>query len=292
MVILLIWCVISFFIGYCDAVKYVSNKNENVSDRGRGILIWCFLIFGMIPGGIIGGNSPWGDIMVFLYAPGTAVLMVALVVAGYIVRGITKSDVSTEKQPNESSGKTRSSAPETSSETFIPETPQPNVTTENESSGIIIKHPASKRGGYSHKGFFGEVIHYDANGKKIGESRKNFWGGYDHFDANGKKTGTSQKAFLGGMNHYDNSGKSTGHSQRGFWGQTNHYDNTGHKVGESTRNFFGGTNYYATGHSSAPTTSEDEHEAIQNELFDECLDEAEAAEWLEDNGYNPDDFDL
>ena len=26
--------------------------------------------------------------------------------------------------------------------------------------------------GYSRRGFFGDIIHYDANGKKIGESRK------------------------------------------------------------------------------------------------------------------------
>ena len=30
--------------------------------------------------------------------------------------------------------------------------------------------------GYSRKGFFGETIHYDANGNKVGESRKNYWG--------------------------------------------------------------------------------------------------------------------
>lgn len=39
--------------------------------------------------------------------------------------------------------------------------------------------------GCSRKGFFGETIHYDADGNKVGESRKNFSGGYDHFDSNG-----------------------------------------------------------------------------------------------------------
>lgn len=37
------------------------------------------------------------------------------------------------------------------------------------------------KNGYSRKGFFGETIHYDANGKKVGESRKNFWGGTNHY---------------------------------------------------------------------------------------------------------------
>ena len=31
------------------------------------------------------------------------------------------------------------------------------------------------KNGYSRKGFFGEIIHYDARGRKVGESRKNFW---------------------------------------------------------------------------------------------------------------------
>lgn len=35
--------------------------------------------------------------------------------------------------------------------------------------------------GYSRKGFFGETIHYDANGNKIGESRKNFWRGTERY---------------------------------------------------------------------------------------------------------------
>ena len=31
-----------------------------------------------------------------------------------------------------------------------------------------------KKEGYSRKGFFGEIIHYDANGNKIGESQNVF----------------------------------------------------------------------------------------------------------------------
>lgn len=36
----------------------------------------------------------------------------------------------------------------------------------------------SKKEGYSRKGLFGEIKHYDANGRKIGESRPNILGGY------------------------------------------------------------------------------------------------------------------
>jgi hypothetical protein len=99
--------------------------------------------------------------------------------------------------------------------------------------------------GHSRKGFFGETIHYDANGNRIGESRRNFTGGYDHFDSNGNKVGSSHKNFVGGVNHYDADGEKSG-SSRGFWGQTNHYDTQGSKVGESTRNFTGGQNHYST----------------------------------------------
>lgn len=39
-------------------------------------------------------------------------------------------------------------------------------------------------------------------------------------------------------------------------------------------------------------SSYDEYEEIENEMMDECYDREDAAEWLEDNGYDPDDFDL
>lgn len=98
--------------------------------------------------------------------------------------------------------------------------------------------------GYSHEGFWGETIHYDADGNKVGESRKNGWGGYDHFDADGNKVGSSHKNFWGGVDHHNANGEKVGNSNQGFWGQTNHYDNRGNKIGESTRNFSGGQNHY------------------------------------------------
>ena len=44
--------------------------------------------------------------------------------------------------------------------------------------------------GYSTRGFFGTVNHYDKNGKKIGSSSPGFFGGTNHYDANGKKVAT------------------------------------------------------------------------------------------------------
>lgn len=42
--------------------------------------------------------------------------------------------------------------------------------------------------GYSRKGLFGTISHYDKNGKKVGESRSGLFGGYNNYDANGHKT--------------------------------------------------------------------------------------------------------
>ena len=39
-----------------------------------------------------------------------------------------------------------------------------------------------KKKGYSERGLFGQINHYDAHGKKIGESRPGFLGGMNHYD--------------------------------------------------------------------------------------------------------------
>ena len=36
--------------------------------------------------------------------------------------------------------------------------------------------------GYSAPGFWGQINHYDENGKKIGESRPGFFGEMNHYD--------------------------------------------------------------------------------------------------------------
>ena len=63
---------------------------------------------------------------------------------------------------------------------------------------------------------------------------------------------------------------------------TNHYDDRGHKVGESFPSFWGGADHYGF---------DDDHDAIQDEL-DSFDDPEEAMAWLEDEGYDPDDFDF
>ena len=97
----------------------------------------------------------------------------------------------------------------------------------------------SKNEGYSRKGFFGQINHYDSSGRKIGESRPGLFGGMNHYDSNGNKTGHSHQGLFGGVNHYDDRGNRTGSSHRGFLGGVNHYDDRGRKTGHSRPGFFG-----------------------------------------------------
>ena len=92
------------------------------------------------------------------------------------------------------------------------------------------------------KGFFGDVIHYDGNGKKIGVSRRGLFG-YTDYDANGKRMGNSIPNIFGGLNHYDTKGKKTGESTPRFFGGSNHYDADGNLIGQSTPSFIGGWDY-------------------------------------------------
>lgn len=58
---------------------------------------------------------------------------------------------------------------------------------------------ANKKG-YSRPGLFGDVVHYDENGKKIGVSSPSLLGGYNHYGEDGRKTGSSYPSLLGGVN--------------------------------------------------------------------------------------------
>jgi len=97
--------------------------------------------------------------------------------------------------------------------------------------------------GYSQRGLFGDINHYDANGKKIGESRPGIFGGYTNYDAKGNKVGHSDPGFFGGYNHYDNHGKKTGHSDPSLFGGYKHYDSKNKSTGSSDPNLTGGYNH-------------------------------------------------
>ena len=101
----------------------------------------------------------------------------------------------------------------------------------------------AKKSGYSNKGLFGNINHYDSKGHKIGESRPNFFGGYSNYDAKGHKIGESRPNFFGGYTSYDTHGNKVGSSSPSFLGGEAHYDSQGHKIGSSSPSFLGSQNH-------------------------------------------------
>ena len=91
----------------------------------------------------------------------------------------------------------------------------------------------------SHKGFWGQTIHYDKNGNKTGETWRNATGGRTHYDAHGNVTGKSYKNFWGGMTHYDTNMNPIGKSYRNWYDGTTHYDNEMNEIGRTHRSVTG-----------------------------------------------------
>lgn len=56
------------------------------------------------------------------------------------------------------------------------------------------------KGGYSRKGLFGTVKHYDSKGHLVGESRPGMFGSTKHYDASGKQVGSSRPGMFGSTN--------------------------------------------------------------------------------------------
>ena len=114
---------------------------------------------------------------------------------------------------------------------------------------------------HSEMGFFGNVIHYDENGKKTGES----WPGWTeemvHYDAAGNKTGSSSPGLFGGVNHYDAHRNRTGTSWPGFTGETQHYDAHGNRTGTSYPGL-SGTELHSSA-DAAPLGSYDYHHRME-----------------------------
>lgn len=120
------------------------------------------------------------------------------------------------------------------------------------------------KSGYSRRGLFGTINHYDSHGHKIGESRPGLFGSYNNYDANGHKTGQSRPGLFGS---YDTASCARAYQTRAvvqtptyasnylktdgqlklaavFPPVDNSYDNNGNKTGESRPNMFGGRNQY------------------------------------------------
>ena len=103
------------------------------------------------------------------------------------------------------------------------------------------------RKGYSRRGLFGEIYHYDENGNRCGTSRPGFFGSYTNYDESGRMTGHSRPGLFGGYTHYDKSGKSTGHSSPGIFGGYTHYDSNHKPTGHSSPGLFDSYNHSSSG---------------------------------------------
>lgn len=100
------------------------------------------------------------------------------------------------------------------------------------------------RRGYSLRGFWGEIKHFNKYGVQIGYSVKSFWGGRKRYDMNGNLISYTVRNFWGGYNTYDANGNLIRKSYRNFWGGYNTYNRAGKKIMESYQSFWGGMNHF------------------------------------------------
>lgn len=108
--------------------------------------------------------------------------------------------------------------------------------------------------GYSLRGFWGQIKHFNKDGVQIGYSVKSFWGGRKRYDMNGKLISYTVRNFWGGYNTYDADGNLIRKSYRNFWGGYNTYNRAGKKIMESYQSFWGGMNHFDVEDSSSAET--------------------------------------
>ncbi len=124
----------------------------------------------------------------------------------------------------------------------------------------LIKLFSGRKTGYSIKGFWGQIKHYNKDGVQIGYTVKWFWGVRRRYDMNGNLVSYSVKNFWGGRNTYDAQGNLISRSSKNIFGGYNTYDKHGKKIGHSYKNFWDGYTHYEvdedTGDSSYTYKSE------------------------------------
>lgn len=117
-----------------------------------------------------------------------------------------------------------------------------------------------RKTGYSIKGFWGQIKHYNKDGVQIGYTVKWFWGVRRRYDMNGNLVSYSVKNFWGGRNTYDAHGNLISRSSKNIFGGYNTYDKHGKKIGHSYKNFWDGYTHFEededTGDSSYTYKSE------------------------------------
>lgn len=101
-----------------------------------------------------------------------------------------------------------------------------------------------RKSGYSLRGFWGQINHFNKDGVKIGYTVKGFWGGRKRYDMNGNLVSYTLKNFWGGYNTYDSDGNIIRRSRKNFWGGYSTFNKQGEKIQESYRNFWNGMNHF------------------------------------------------
>ncbi len=100
------------------------------------------------------------------------------------------------------------------------------------------------KSGYSIRGFWGQIKHFNKDNVQIGYTIKGFWGQRKRYDMDGNLKSVSWRNFWGGYNTYDAEGNLIRRSYRNFWGGYNTYNRDGKKIQESYRNFWEGLTHY------------------------------------------------
>lgn len=94
------------------------------------------------------------------------------------------------------------------------------------------------------KGFWGQIKHYDKDGKQIGYTVKGFWGERKRYDMDGNLVSYSFKNIWGGYNTYDADGNLISKTYKGIFGILFTYDKYGKKIGYSHENLYDGYIHY------------------------------------------------
>lgn len=100
------------------------------------------------------------------------------------------------------------------------------------------------RSGYSVRGFWGEIKHFNKYGIQIGYTVKGFWGQRKRYDMEGNLKSVSWRNFWGGYDTYDAEGNLIRRSYKNFWRGYSTYNRNGKKIVESYRNFWEGFTHF------------------------------------------------
>lgn len=123
---------------------------------------------------------------------------------------------------------------------------------------------SGRKTGYSIKGFWGQIKHYNKDGVQIGYTVKWFWGVRRRYDMNGNLVSYSVKNFWGGRNTYDAQGNLISRSRKNIFGGYNTYDKKGKKIGESYKNFWDGYTHYEVDEPTSDTYKESTKERTKS----------------------------